>query len=191
MTPNLAGYGSVETAMFCRIDVPNYEILRFSDYYRPVTILGEQYTALGTLLGVTEVTNDIRPASNGMTITLSGIPNTSLEEILGIKLKGSDVKVYRAFFSTTTHQLLAIAGNPVGRFQGRVDNFSLAEEYDFATQRASNSMTITCTTTIDVLNNKVAGRRTNPTDQKAFFPTDLSMDRVLSLSRANLNFGGV
>jgi len=41
------------------------------------------------------------------------------------------------------------------------------------------------------LSNKVSGRRTNPIDQKELYPTDPSMDRVVSLASSNFNFGAV
>ena len=187
--PVLSGYGQIETALFCRIYSSTFGALRFSSYNRPVTIDGESYTALGTLLNVTDVQSDIRPASGTLSITLSGIPNSSIAEILSLNIKGSDVQIWRMFFNAQTHQKLNITGNPFGRFQGRVDNYSLEEEYNSSARTASNTMVFTCTSIIDVLTNKIAGRRTNPTDQKQFFPTDLSMDRVLSLANSNINFG--
>jgi hypothetical protein len=39
--------------------------------------------------------------------------------------------------------------------------------------------------------NKIAGRKTNSRDQKTFYPTDLSMDRVTQLANSNYNFGAV
>jgi hypothetical protein len=51
------------------------------------------------------------------------------------------------------------------------------------------SLTLTCTNVVELLNNKVAGRRTNPIDQKSFYPTDISFDRVFALANSNFNFG--
>jgi hypothetical protein len=186
---DLSNRANVEIGLFVRIDVPGYEILRFSDYYRDVTIAGETYLAMGTLLNVADVNNEITPTSSNMAITLSGIPNSSLQEILGIRLKGSQVNVYRMLFDAVTHEPLPGPGNPVGRFQGQVDRFSLEEEYSVSTQTASNFMVIECTNVVAQLQNKIAGRRTNPTDQKRFFPNDLSMDRILALANSNINFG--
>ena len=42
---------------------------------------------------------------------------------------------------------------------------------------------------INQLNNKVAGRRTNPIDQAEFYPGDQSFDRVPALAKSNFNFG--
>lgn len=189
MTIDLNSRPAVEVGLFCRVDVPDYEVLRFSDYYRDITIFGEQYLAMGTLLNVADVNNEITPTSGNMAITLSGIPNSSLQEILGLKFKGSRVNVYRVFFDAITHQIINTPGNPVGRFQGWVDSYILEEEYSVSTQQASNYLVLECTNVVDQLQNKIAGRRTNPTDQKRFFPNDLSMDRVLALANSNLNFG--
>jgi hypothetical protein len=51
------------------------------------------------------------------------------------------------------------------------------------------SLTLTCTSVVGLLNNKITGRRTNPTDQELFYPGDKSMDRVPSLAKSNFNFG--
>jgi len=189
MTIDLSQRPAVEVGLFCRIDVPNYEVLRFSDYYRNFTIAGEEYLALGTLLNVDDVNNEITPTTGNMNISLSGIPNSSLQEILGLKIKGSRVDVYRVFFDAQTHQFINQPGNPTGRFQGWVNSYTLEEEYSQNSQTASNTMVIECTNVVEQLQNKVAGRRTNPTDQKRFFPNDLSMDRILALANSNINFG--
>jgi hypothetical protein len=124
-------------------------------------------------------------------VAVSGIPNSSIAEIDSIKLKGSSVEIYRAFFDPTNGQLLALDANPTGRFQGVVNNYSLEEDYPQTGSTATNTIQITCTNAVDLLDKKIAGRRTNPKDQKYFFPSDLSMDRVPVLANSNFNFGAV
>jgi len=51
------------------------------------------------------------------------------------------------------------------------------------------SIILLATSSIDLLNNKITGRRTNPLDQKQFYPNDLSMDRVFLIANSNFNFG--
>jgi hypothetical protein len=46
-----------------------------------------------------------------------------------------------------------------------------------------------CSTLIDLMSEKRAGRRTNPMDEKTFFPNDLAMDRVPTLAGSSFNFG--
>jgi hypothetical protein len=189
MTINLSSYKQIATGMFVRIDVPDYQVLRFSDYYQSQTINGEIYQPLGQLLAITDTTSSIRATQGNMSISISGIPNSSIAEVLSIKLKGSPIQVWRVFFDAATGTQLAISGNPAGRFQGIVSNFSLEEEIDMMSRTQSNKILMTCSSAVDVLNNKVSGRRTNERDEKSLYSTDKSFDRVVALRNSNFNFG--
>jgi hypothetical protein len=188
---NLSTYSAVQAALFCRVDVPGYSVLRFSNYNRPVTIAGESYNNLGTLLGITDTTSDIRATSGNMTVTISGIPNSSLAEVMAQQFKGSKIQIWRVFFDAQTGQQLDIVGNPAGRYQGIITNWSLEEDWNSSTQSASNKIAFVCSSMVDVVNNKIAGRKTNSNDQRKYFPTDPSMDRVAALKNSNYNFGAV
>jgi hypothetical protein len=199
MAINLSAYKNIGTGLFVRLEVeyykatagssPTSEILRFSDYSRDLTLDGELYQGIGRLLGITATTSEIRTSSGSMTVTLSGIPNSSIEEIVNSRIKGSPIRIYRAVFDSTTNQLLAITGNPAGRFFGIVNNYTIDEEFDYATRTSSNTLVLDCASTVDFLNNKVSARRTNPTSMKSFYSSDVSMDRVPNLVGANFNFG--
>lgn len=186
---NLSPYKQIATGMFVRIDVPDYQVLRFSDYYQAQVINGETYQPLGQLLGITDTTSSIRATQGNMSLSISGIPNSSIAEVLSIKLKGSAVQVWRVFFDAATGTQLAIAGNPAGRFQGIVSNYSLEEEIDMMSRTQTNKILMTCSSTVDVLNNKISGRRTNERDEKSLYATDKSFDRVVALRNSNFNFG--
>jgi hypothetical protein len=173
------------------VDVPDYAVLRFSNYNIPVTINGESYTNLGTLLGVGDVSSDIRAAAGTLSVSITGIPNTSIAEVLSQTFKGSAIQIWRVFFDTQTKQVLNITGNPAGRFQGVITNFSLEEDWSQGATTTTNRITFTCSSSIDILSNKVAGRKTNSNDMKAWYPSDLSMDRVTTLAKSNYNFGAV
>jgi hypothetical protein len=198
-TPNLSSYRSVQSNLFVRIQVDEYsltaggpytpQVLRFSDAITTYTIDSETYTPLGSLMGITASASELRVSSGELTITLSGIPATSIAEIVNSKLKGAPVRVYRLFSNATTGTALSIAGNPSGRFRGFVNNYAINEEWDNQTRVATNTLVLSCASAVDVLNRKISGRKTNPESQKKFFPTDLSMDRVPNLENATFNFG--
>jgi hypothetical protein len=92
-------------------------------------------------------------------------------------------------FTPGTTNLIPITINPIGRFFGFVNNYQLAEDYSIETRTASNTIVMTCSSVVDVLDNKISGRKTNPASQKLYFPNDLSMDRVPSLVNSVFNFG--
>jgi len=189
MTTDLSAYTSIQTNLFVRLDIPDYQVLRFSDYHRAYTINSENYTGLGQLLSVTNTTSNLRAVPQDITISISGIPSTNISDILDNKVKGSSIKIYRAFFNPTTGVILSIANNPAGKFFGIVSNFEITDELESGSDTGSVVLTLTCTSVVELLNNKITGRRTNPIDQKIFYPSDLSMDRVPALTKSNFNFG--
>ena len=198
-TPNLDAYYAIESHLFVRIVIDEYrttpsgaytsQTLRLSDMTRPYTVNGENYNGLGRLMSISSSNSELRVSAGEVIITLAGIPNSSIAEIVNSKIKGSSVQIYRGLFNSQTGAWLSIAGNPVGRFTGFVNNYSLNEEYDVDTRTSTNTLVLTCTSTVDVLANKVAGRRTNPQSEKKFYPDDLGMDRVPTLVNATFNFG--
>jgi len=188
---DLSSYSNIQTALFVKIDVPDYAVLTFSDYNRALTIEGTAYVGLGQLLSISDTSSSIRTAPGDLNISISGIPNSSIAEILNNKIKGSSVVVWRMVFDPTTGQQLAITGNPAGRFRGIITNYSLEEDWQMGAITTSNTIIFSCANSIEILSNKISGRKTNPIDQKTLYPGDLSMDRVPNLAKSNFNFGAV
>lgn len=193
---NLSSYTAVRTGIFVRIDVDEYrttpggsyseQVLAFSDHNANFTIDGQVYTAIGNLMGITATNNELRTSSNTVTISLSGIPNSAIAEIVNSKIKSAPVRIYRAYFNANTGSQI---GDTQGRFRGFVNNYSLQEDYNVDTRDASNTIILQCSSTIDVLSRKYSGRKTNPESQKKYFPNDLSMDRVPALENTTFDFG--
>ena len=199
MSIDLSSYASVQSNLFIRIQVDKYrttpggsftqQILRFSDLNTSFVINGETYLGLGNFMSITDSSSELRVSSGELTISLSGIPNSAIAEIVNSRIKGSPVRIYRAFFNASTGAYLDIPGNPSGRYRGFVNNYALQEEYDANTKTSTNTLALICASSVDVLSNKVGGRKTNPTSQKKFYPNDVSMDRVPTLENATFDFG--
>jgi hypothetical protein len=186
---DLSSYTSIQTNLFVRLDIPGYSVLKFSDFSIPYTINSESYTALGQLLSISDSSSELRATPQEVTISIAGIPNANVTDIINNPVKGSSIKIYRAFFNPSTGQLLSLAGNPAQKFQGIVSNYDISDELDMGSLTGTVTVTLTCTNVVELLNNKVAGRRTNTVDQKTYYPTDISMDRVYALVNSNFNFG--
>lgn len=185
MPINLSSYSSIQTNLFVKLDIPGYSVLTFSDYHKNYTINSVSYTGLGQLLSVTNTTNNLRAASGEITISISGIPSTNIPDILDNRVKGSSVTVYRAFFDAVTGELISIAGNPAGKFVGVVSNFDISDDLEMGSSTGTITLNLLVTSVVELLNNKISGRRTNPID----FPTESSMNRVSALAKSNFNFG--
>jgi hypothetical protein len=194
----LSGTTTIGTALFVKLEVDYYkanaaaestsQVLTFSDYYRDITFDSVSYSGLGKLLSVSSTTSELKSSNSSVTITISGIPNSSIEEIVNSRIKGSDITIYRAILDDY-NLMSGISPNPVGRFYGVVNNYSLDEEYDIDARTAKNTISLICSSKQELLGNKIAGRTTNPSSQKTFYSTDVSMDRVPNLVGANFNFG--
>jgi hypothetical protein len=189
MSIDLSTYRSIQTNLFVKLDIPGYQVLTFSDYHKDITLDSTAYTGLGQLLGVTNTTNNLRAAPDEASVTISGIPSSNITDILNNRIKGSSIKIYRAFFNPITGELLNIVGNPAGKFQGVVSNFDITDDLEMGSDTGTITLILTCTSVVELLNNKITGRRTNPIDQELLYPGDKSMERVPSLAKSNFNFG--
>lgn len=200
MSLDLTTYASLQSNLFVELIIEKYrtsagsgfttQTLRFSDRLTPYTISGQVYTGLGKLLSITNSSSELRATPFDVTVTLSGIPNTSIAEIIHSRIKGSTITISRGLFNANTEQLLAVSPNPVGRFKGYVNNYSLNEDYDADSRTSTNTIVLICSSTVSLLQNKISGRRTNPESQKRFYSTDVSMDRVPVLKDSYFDFGG-
>lgn len=198
MTIDLSTYNEISCALLVRIDVPYYKdtptatpiykTLLFSDYNSAITHEGLTYIGLGNFVAITGTSSELKNSSSGITITITGIPDTSIAEIVNSRMKGSTVQVYRMVMDKNGLPL-SVAGNPAGRFFGLVSNYTLDENWDNATRTSSNTIGLICSSKIEILENKVAGRKTNPKSWRKNDGNDPSMDRVPSLIGANFNFG--
>ena len=140
-------------------------------------------------MGVSQTSSDLKVTGNQLNITLAGIPNTAISEIVNSKFKTSKIEVFRAFYDTTTDELIPIQSNPIGRFIGIVTNYSLEEEWDSYNKTSTNTLILVCSSQVDILGKKIAGRCTSPSSMKKYFPNDASMDRVPVLEKATFDFG--
>jgi hypothetical protein len=189
MSVNLDAYPAIYTALFVRIDIPDYTVMRFSDYYKALTINGESYTGLGSLMNVSDSTSELRLSDTEVSVTFSGIPAANIDMVQDYLIKGSDIQIYRGIFNPTTGALLSISGNPMGKFKGIVNNFALQEQWTEGSDDSTVTVLLTCTSVVSLLRNKISGRRTNPIDQQFWYPADQSMNRVPNLADSNYNFG--
>ena len=204
MTPDLSTYDSIACALLVRITCTKYrttasgeyttEVLKFNDSGYVISIdfgtgTPEEYKGLGRLVSISSSRNELRNSSNEVTIAISGIPDSSIAEIMNSKLKGSQVEIFRVLINPQTGEVLNIAGNPAGRFYGLVTNFSLEETYDEVARLSTNTIGLVCTSHLGWLSQRIQGRRTNPYDQEAYFPGDKSFSKVPSLIGVTYNWG--
>lgn len=172
---NLSAYNKVKQAMFIRMVVPSYGIIRMSNHDVPFNIVESDnisytYTPMGALLAVSEFNNELRPSQNEITISLAAIDQAFIAGMMGYALKGSSVIIRRTFFNADTGVPLPIAGNPATRFSGIIANYSFNDEFNQFSQVASTTISVSCSSIVKVLSQKLTGQRTNDQERKYNFP---------------------
>ena len=163
-------------------NLANSNVYTFSSSYQSETIDGQVYTPLGGLLAVGIQQRDIRVTSADTSISLSGIDGNNMAVVLGSLIRGSKLEITRGFYDNN-YTLTSDAK----RFTGIVTNYNISEER----QDNDDNFTITLNASSfkSVLENRIAGRKTNSESWKEINPTDTSMDRVPSLADRAFDFG--
>jgi hypothetical protein len=156
----------------------------FSTSFRTETIDGVVYQALGTLLNIGTQQRDLRVTSSDTTITLSGLDSDNIYIVLGTKIKGSPIEIYRGFYDDNYNLV-----NTVRRFNGIITSYTITEDLQQDNNIDNFVISVNCSAYKTILENRIAGRKTNSNSWKEFNPTDISMDRVQAISEAYFDFG--
>ena len=172
---NLTGYSAIKQAAFVRMVIPNYGIIRFSSHDVPFNIvetdnISYTYLPMGILLGISEFNNELSPSGSDVTISLSAIDQSFVASMMDYKLKGSAVTIRRAFFNATTGVALNTPGNPSVRFKGVIANYSFNDEFNQFSNTATTTVSVSCSSIVKVLEQKIVGQRTNDYERKYNFP---------------------
>jgi hypothetical protein len=175
-----------------------------SNCYNPVTHNGKTYQALGGFLEITDIQQDLITTNNEISLSLSAIPREYIENIIGQQIKGSAVRIYRVFFDPETKLVKTVDSvrQIFQRFNGIITNWGLDEQINTSTdgtnQDIAYTISISCSSLLGVLENKITGRRTNNASYQVYYPeayitqaitTDKSMSRIEQLKAASFDFG--
>lgn len=186
--------------------------LFFSTSYRAETFSGQTYTELGALLSISAHQRDISSSGYDTTIAITGLdpewiyfvaggPATAPVPVPGQAdipigyypmIKGSFVQIRRGFYNSN----FVLTGTPVSRYQGLITSYSIQEDRDASVEGRDDNYIIQlqCSSFRSVLENRIAGRRTNSQSWKYFSQIglgvdDTSMDRVAALEARQFDFG--
>jgi hypothetical protein len=184
---------SIDTAEFVRLTIyneygnlANVTVHTFSSAYRPETINSTVYLPLGGLLAVGTQPRDLRVTAADTSIALSGISGNNISIVLGTKIKGSKIEILRGFYNNNY-----ILTNSYQRFTGIVTSYGISEDMETNFNGSTDNFTVTVNASSykTVLENRVAGRKTNKSSWQVFNSTDSSMNNVYSVADQTFDFG--
>lgn len=188
--PAVNGVPYVNNAEFVKLTISlaagGTEVFTFSSSYKEETINGSVYKPLGGLIAVSTQQRDLRATSYDTTVTLAGVDQTNIYYVLSsdFLIKGSTIQVYRGFYDSNYN----LTSNAL-RYTGIVTSWAVQENVEIESHDDNYTVSINCSNYKTVLENRIAGRNTNPTSWRSFDPTDSSMDNVPNLVNANFDFG--
>jgi hypothetical protein len=138
---------------------------------------GKTWQGTGTLLSVSDITEDKEISAKGVNILLDGIPSELISLALSNCRQGANGSVYLGFIKDN-----AIVNNPILLFEGKLDVPVINEGGD------TSSITISYESRlIDLL--RARENRYTDEDQKREFPGDLGCEFVVSLQDKNITWG--
>lgn len=185
--PPVDGTFNVKHALLIDLNLTS-NVYYLSTAWKPVTYNSNSYTELGAFLNVTSMTEDIKTTNGDVSIQLTGIPSNEdyMAQVLDTPIKGGEVTIYRAFFDDDYG---LASGNVFQRFKGIITNFSIEETENILQGELTSTIGITCASINTILENKIAGQRTAPTDRNKFFTGDQTFKRVPELQNVQFDFG--
>lgn len=157
-------------------------VLTFSSSYKDETISGNVYYALGGLLAVGSQNRNLRVTSGDTTVSLSGIDGNNIFNVLATKIRGSEMQISRGFYNNNS-----VLGNVYNRFTGIITSYAISEDREGTEDNFTVSVAASSYKT--VLENRIAGRKTNQESWQFFNSTDVSMNQVYSISGVAFDFG--
>ena len=166
------------------------QIFTFCNAAGPVTINGIRYAGYGTYLGVSEIQQDMKASSVDIKLSLSGLDINVVSLILASPVKGSTVKIWRGFLDAN-NQIETIGGVQqfFQRYQGIINNVAINENFDDQKRQRTVVCIVSCASMRLVLDSRLAGIKTNPSNWRFLYPNDTSMDRVPVIASTYFNFG--
>lgn len=163
-------------------NIANVNVYAISSSFKSETIDGTIYDPLGGLIAVGSQNRDLRVTAGDTNIAVSGIGGDSIELVLDLKIRGSEVEVIRGFYDANY-----VLTNTYPRFTGIITSYALEEN------REGNDNTFTVILSASsyktVLENRIAGRKTNKESWRFFNSSDASMDNVYAIAGVSFDFG--
>jgi hypothetical protein len=187
--PEVDNTTPITTAEFVKLtiyneysNVANTSVYTFSSSYQNEDIDGVTYSALGGLLQVGAQNRDLRVTAGDTTIALSGVSGNNIYVVLANKIRGSELEVIRGFYDANM-----VLQNTYPRFTGIVTNYNIAQDREGSEDNFT--VAISASSYKTVLENRIAGRKTNKESWQFFNNTDTSMNQVYSISGVSFDFG--
>ena len=147
-----------------------------------VGVVGDRYFVQILSTGFDSLVNE---RANALPL-IKGRMKYNIAIVLGTKIKGSKIEILRGFYNNN----YALT-NTYPRFTGIVTSYGIGEdmETNFGGSTDNFTVTVNASSYKTVLENRIAGRKTNKSSWQVFNSTDSSMNNVYSIADQTFDFG--
>ena len=183
---------SIRHAEFIRMQVGkpgSITTYTFCNAAASITVSGISFTGMGSLLGLSEIQQDMKNTSADLSVTLTGIASANIAILLGADIKGSTVEVWRGFLDSNNQIITSPSTQFFKRYSGIINSASISEQWDDGVRQRVATCTVSCCSMRRVLENLVSGMKTNDSSWKFKYAGDASMSRVAAISNTYFDFG--
>jgi hypothetical protein len=146
-----------------------------------VVYMGQTWTGIGSLLGISGIEDGSTLQSRGISIQISGLDPTKLQEFANSYQLGLPAAVYFGLYESPG----VLYSTPITMWAGRMDQPTL-DVQDASTAKIS----INCESRMTYLDN-APDRRYTQEDQQRFYPGDLGFMFVCQCQERTLYWGGL
>jgi hypothetical protein len=192
-TMNALNSPSIRHAEFVKLSIGPLGAPTAEYYYcnagGPITVDGNTFNDLGSLMSVGDVQRDLKSTSDDMTIALTGLNPDNISIILSADIKGSIVEIWRGFLDSNNQIITTPTTQFFKRYQGIINNVSITENYDEQARIRIATCSISCSSMRRVLENRISGVKTNVVSWQSFYAGDTSMSRVAEIQSTFFDFG--
>lgn len=188
---NALSSANIRHAEFVRLQIGNpvTSTYSFCNAAAPITVSGITFANLGMLLSLGDIPQDIKSTSDDITISLTGIDPANIALILSSNIKGSTVEIWRGFLDSNNQIITSPTTQFFKRYTGIINSVGISEDFNDQARTRVATCTIACTSMRKVLENRVAGLKTNQKSWQFYYPSDTSMNRVAAISNQYFDFG--
>lgn len=179
---------SIRYAEFVRITTPD-GVDTFCNAAGPVIVDGITFIGMGSYLGVTEVQRDIKATSFDLKLTITGLNPANIALVLSASIKGSKLEVWRGFLDSNNQIITVPTQQFFKRYEGIINNIAINEDYNTQARTRIATCVISSASMRMVLDNRIAGIKTNPSSWNFLYPDDTSMNRVPIIAASYFDFG--
>ncbi len=186
--PPVADATNIQTVIFVKLGPIEGNVYYVANTYKPYTVGGNSYTALGSLVGLSDIQDELRVSNGDVGVVFSGIPTDQdyVSLVLNSKIKGAPIEIMRGFVDSDGELEGGVAYT---RFKGIIINTAISETRPMFGEDTFHTVTLQCSNINSILENKISGRKTNQTSMHQFFPTDDSFNRTAILQSTAFEFG--